>query len=270
MTETEGSGSDVPFEEPEQPAEPAEASAGELVAVDADVVSLFGPGGVEVALARVERYADALKAFVKEHELTLEMEDGSDYVLTPGWEALGQMLGIFAAVEQTERVEGGWKARAFAHRFGERLTAREAICLRAEFGKERKPEMELHAMAQTRACRNALKAALNIVVNAAGFDTAPPEERPATPRQRAMLFAILNRLERLYPRGRGGWKAWTTDATMRRYGKRISGLNRRQMGTVIDGMGKLAGDLAETPRADRSFEPEALDEELADADRSEP
>ena len=42
------------------------------------------------------------------------MEDGTDYLTLPAWEGLGQILGVFAIIESTERVEGGWKARAVA------------------------------------------------------------------------------------------------------------------------------------------------------------
>jgi hypothetical protein len=225
---------EVPFE-----GEPEDDGGGELgreLVPSGELVSLFGHGGPDQALATVEIYADAFKRFVKDHELTLEMEDGADYVLSPGWEALGQLTGVFAEIEWTEPAPGGWKARAFAHRpsTGERWTSREAVATRAEIGKKYKPDSDLLSMAQTRATRNALRAALSVVVNAAGFDSAPPEERQHSPKQRAMLFAIFQQLEQEQPRGKDGWKDWATNGTLRRFGKRISGLNRQEMTFTIE------------------------------------
>lgn len=226
---------DIPFEGPNESATPGTA----LAPIDAPI-SLFGMVDANDALTHVEAYANVLKDFVKAHDLTLEMEDGTDYLTLPAWEALGQMIGVFAEVEWTEQIQGGWKARAVAHtRSGERLTAREGICMKSEMGRNYKPEFDLHGMAQTRACRNALKAALSIVVNAAGYDTTDPAEKPMSPKQRAMLFKTFERLEKHKPRGKNGWKEWTTAATLKKYGKRISGLNRAEASEVIDGMVKL-------------------------------
>ena len=257
---------DIPFELPDsEPA--AEPVRGELVPMNGDLVSVVGPGGPDDALERVEAYATALTDFVKAHELTLEMEDGSHYLLSPAWEALGQLTGYFAVVQEVTPIPQGWRARAVVHqpaRGDTPVTAREAICTRQEFGRERKPDSEIHAMAQTRACRNALRAALSIIPNTAGFDSTPLEERPASPRQRALLFAILKRLDRLDPKGRDGWKNWVTDRTLRRFGKRISGLNREQMRSVIDAMQQRADELAELPKEDRAAAFEPTDDELAE------
>lgn len=265
---------DIPFEtengdEPSAGAEPSTA----LDIVDGDLVSVVGAVGLEEALERVEQYATALTDFVKAHELTLEMEDGTPYLLSPAWEALGQLTGYYALVEWTKPIQNGWEARAIVHKpsttdAAELLTytARHGICTRAEFGRDRKPEHELHAMAQTRACRNALRACLSIIPNSAGFDSTPMEERPASPRQRAMLFAILNRMNRLQPRGRDGWKNEVTKRTEKQFGKRISGLTREQMRRVIERMQQEADELAGTPKAERSsFEPSEA--EIADAER---
>lgn len=253
---------DVPFEgEIDEP----ETTGRELVPAG-ELVSLFGSGGPDAALATVEVYADAFKRFVKEHELTLEMEDGADYVLSPGWEALGQMTGVFAEIEWTEPAPAGWKARAFAHRpsTGERWTSREALATRGEPGKKWKSDSELVAMAQTRAARNALRAALSVVVNAAGFDSAPPEERQHSPRQRGMLFALFAQLEVLQPRGKDGWKDWATNGTLSRFGKRISNLNRQEMTFTIERTKQV---LAEMQSDGDGYEP--TDVELAEAEAME-
>jgi hypothetical protein len=242
----------------------SEGSSREMVPAG-ELVSLFGHGGPDQALATVEIYADAFKRFVKEHELTLEMEDGADYVLSPGWEALGQMTGVFAEIEWTEPAPTGWKARAFAHRpsTGERWTSREAVATRAEPGKKFKSDSELLSMAQTRATRNALRAALSVVVNAAGFDSAPPEERAHSPRQRGMLFAIFQQLEQEQPRGKDGWKDWATRGTLSRFGKRISGLNRQEMTFTIERAKQVLAEL----QGGNGYEP--TDAELAEAEGME-
>lgn len=243
----------VDVDGPDVSFEPAADGSQEVAVRPSQEISLFGPGGPEVALARVEDYANHLKEFVKAHDLTLEMEDGSDYLLTPAWEALGQMLGIFAEVELCEPFKDGWHARAFAHRYGERLTARYGLCLRSEIGKQYKPETELEAMAQTRACRNALKAAMNIVVNAAGYDAAPAEERTMTPKQRGHIFAMLAQLQKLQPKaGKDGWKNWLTDATLKRFGQRLSGLNRLQAIQVEQGLEKMIEELTHKDAGERT------------------
>lgn len=240
---------DIPFEGTDNP------KPGTDISPISAPVSLFGMVDANDALVHVEQYANALKEFVKAHDLTLEMEDGTDYLTLPAWEALGQMIGVFAEVEWTEQLVGGWKARAVAHtRSGERLTAREGICMKAEMGRNYKPEFDLHGMAQTRACRNALKAALSIVVNAAGYDTTDPAEKAMSPKQRAMLFKMFERLEKYKPRGKNGWKDWTTNATQKKYGKRISGLNRGEASEVIDGMAKLL-DKYKSGEAREDFQP---------------
>ena len=224
---------DIPFE-----LDDINQDAGELAIVETELVSMFGRHGPREAMALVEEYADTFKRFIVDHELTLEMEDGSHYVLAPGWEAGGQLNGVFTEIEWTQPVDGGWKARAYAHRpqTGERWSSREAVCMRSETGKRYKSDSDLIGQAQTRAARNALRASISIIVNAAGFDSAPPEERPASPKQRAALFALLNQLEQIEPRGKDGWKNQVTNWTITKFGVRISGLNRGQMGSVIDGM----------------------------------
>jgi hypothetical protein len=233
---------------------PQEPPGGELVPTG-ELVSLYGRGGPEAALGTLERYADAIKQFVVEHDLTLEMEDGTRYVLSTGWEADGQLHGVFTEIEWTQEIADGWKARAYAHRpaTGERWTSREAVATRKEQGKRYKPDTDLIGLAQTRAARNALKAALSITITAAGFDAAPPEERRHSPKQRAMLFALFAQLEQVRPRGKvtgdtgrqeDGWKVWATKGTLATYGKRISELNRQEMGWTIDRVQQVYDDLS--------------------------
>lgn len=242
---------DVPFvpepdQEPEVEVEQPEEMA--LEVRPAGGLGLFGTGSPAEQLYAVEQAATALKQFVVDHDLTLEMEDGTDYLTLPAWEGLGQIVGVFAKVEWTEQISGGWKARALATtRAGEVLTSREALCLRAEPGRQYKPESELHAMAQSRATRNALNAALSIIANAAGYDAAPLDERPMAPKQRAQLFVLLTRLDVLQPKGKNGWKDWTTERTLRRFGKRISGLNRAEARQVIAGMQRLLDEMEAQP-----------------------
>lgn len=256
-------------DEDEIPFEGADDKPGELVVANNgnDIVTLFGTGGPEMVLAKVEQYATAIKDFIVAHDLALEMEDGTQYPVAEAWEGLGQMMGVYAVVESTEQLQGGWKARAFTHRHGERLTAREAVCMRAEPGKNYDSESAIQGMAETRACRKALKSALNLVVNAAGY-TTPADEKSMSPKSRAMLFACLTRIEQLKPRGgknASGWKDWVTAATMKRYGKRISGLNQREANEVITGMLRLEEELKEQVEGGTVDDFQPSEDELAEA-----
>ena len=261
---------DIPFtvDEDEEPEPIASMPSTELVPTE--LVSVFGRGGPEQALAAVESYATAMRSFITAHDLALEMEDGSLYVTAPGVEATGQLTGWFAEVEWTERIEGGWKARAYAHQpvTGRRSASREAVCTRSEKGKKWKSESDLLSLAQTRACRKALGATLSIIWNAAGYESAAPEEKPHTPKQRAMLFALLAQLQTVKPKRKvdneDGWKHWTSQGTLGRYGKRISGLNRAEMTEVIERVKQVHDDLTANGNG---HEPTA--EELAEAEAIE-
>lgn len=259
---------DIPFDVDDEPEPEAAETSTELVPAGGQLVNLFGSGGPEEALEAVEKYADAFRKFITEHDLALEMEDGSLYVTAPGVEAGGQMTGWFTEIEMTEQIEGGWKARAYAHQplTGRRGASREAICMRAEKGKTWKPENDLLSQAQTRACRKALTATLSIIWNAAGYDAAAPEDKPHTPKQRAMLFAIFNQLQTVKPKPKvgkeDGWKHWATQGTLARFGKRISGLNRGEMTWTIERVKQLHEELSSN--GDGDYEPS--EEELRDAE----
>lgn len=200
------------------------------------IVSVFGTADVQMTLEKLTEFANQIQAFMKEHDLTLEMEDGSDYPLAEAWEGLGQMMGVYAEAEGLKRDGDGWVAKAFAHMNGRRLTARYGFCSRSEPGKKWKAEHDILAQAQTRACRNALKAALNIVMNAAGYDGGDPDNKAMTPKQRANIFALLKQIDTFEGKGEKAQKDWLTNATLRRFGDRISGLNRLQAAQVISGL----------------------------------
>jgi hypothetical protein len=256
---------DIPFVLDDDDAPPAAGTDLEL-APRAALVNLFGEGDVDVALAYVEMYATRLLAFVQAHDLTLEMEDGTPWLLSPGWAGLGQLTGTFAKIVHTEQIAGGWKASAIAVRRGDELASHDAVCLRAERGKNYMSDNELLQTAQTRARRGALKDCLSIIVDAAGIDSTPLDERKASPRQIAALMVVLEKLSRTKAskRTKAQWKDWTTEKTLARYGKRISGLTAGEWRQVIDGMQRKLDD-AEAASADpeEKFEPDA--DELAEA-----
>lgn len=259
VTETPAGDGGVPLES----AEPIAAGL-DLVPTSSRPVGLFGAVDAERALALVEEHATALKRFVLEHDLALEMETG-EWVTLPGWEALGAWLGVFAVVDPDTvvQIEGGWRAYARAvTRAGEVVGGEVGLCLRSEDGKRYAPEHDLCATAQARARRNALRSALSVVVSAAGFDTVDPAEKPITPRQRAKLFALLRQLSTLDDRGRSEkeLKEWVTQGTLTRFGKRISGLTRGEAKRVIDGVQRLVDE--RLPDEERSlFEPRKEDPE---------
>jgi len=242
---------DIPFEVDGELAEEAGPSEA-LELRTAPLVSMFGPGGPEETIAAIERYAQAMRRFITDHDLALEMEDGSLYVTAPGVEAGGQMLGWFSVVDTTEQITGGFKARAHAYQpdTGRTGAARDAVATRSERGKAYKTDSDLISLAQTRACRKALNATLSIIFDAAGYDAADPSEKPHTPKQRAMLFALFAQLDQVKRKGKDGWKDWATQGTLARFGKRISGLNRAEMTETIERVKQVHEELTGSPNGD--------------------
>lgn len=264
---------DIPFElEDEQPDDPAAEPSTDLAVPSSQLVGLFGQSGPRETFQAIEMYATELREFLDQHDLALEMEDGSLYVTAPGVEAGGQLTGWFAEVDWTEQIPNGWKARAHAQQpdTGRRGGSREAVALRTEPGKKWKSESDLQSLAQTRACRKALNATIGIIWNAAGYD-ADPEEKPANPKQRALLFVLFEQLGQLDGPGKEWWKDWATRGSLSRFGKRISGLSRGEMTWLIE---RMKRELEERSRVDED-EPydgdgyEPTEEEIAEAEAIE-
>jgi hypothetical protein len=151
--------------------------------VDAEMVqpvgNLFGTTDPAEVVAKATATAEALMEVVHRKELVKKIK-GKDHILVEAWTLLGSMLGVFAVVEWTKEIEGGWEARAVAKTLaGQTVGAAEAECLRSESNWKNSDDYAIKSMAQTRAVSKALRAPLGFIVVLAGLNPTPAEEMPS-------------------------------------------------------------------------------------------
>lgn len=210
----------------------------EVAIPEAAPVTLFGANDPRDVVEAASRHAVVLKDVLKEREL-YKIIGKKAHVLVEGWTLLGSMVGVYAIVEWTRRLEDpeGWEARAVARtRSGDVVGAAEAQCTRAEnmwsfepIGKngrklEARDDYALRSMAQTRAVSKALRGPLGFIVHLAGYQVTPAEEMPvidgqAQPTssggrkpsggQHAKLNAMCAELDKKAPRKDGSWEDYS-------------------------------------------------------------
>jgi hypothetical protein len=151
--------------------------------VDAEMVqpvgNLFGTSDPAEVVAKATATATALMEVAHQRKLVKKIK-GNDHLLVEAWTLLGSMLGVFAVVEWTKEIEGGWEARAVAKTLnGQVVGAAEAECLRDESNWKTSDDYAIKSMAQTRAVSKALRAPLGFIVVLAGLNPTPAEEMPA-------------------------------------------------------------------------------------------
>ena len=168
------------------PARSTELTA-ELTELEAPaaIVTLFGTDDPRAVVTKASEVADVLVEVVEAKGLVVRFRD-SEHMRVEGWTLLGAMLGVFAEVEYSRPIEDGFEARAFTHTLdGRRLTAGDGQCTRTERNWRTKPDYALRSMAQTRAISQAMRRALDFIVELAGYSATPAEEMegiaPATP-----------------------------------------------------------------------------------------
>jgi hypothetical protein len=145
-------------------------------------LTLFGTSDPIAVLGQASRVALALATVIKKQGLFTRIGN-KEYVHVEGWTLLGSMLGVFAQIEWTRKLEDGWEARATATAAasGAVIGAGEAQCLRSESTWARRDDYALRGMAQTRAISRALRGPLGFVVELAGFAATPADEMPSLP-----------------------------------------------------------------------------------------
>ncbi len=143
------------------------------------------------AITDIARKRGFITKFEQVNKKTGEVKTSEFYGLS-AWQILGMAYGVTPVVEWVKPVDGGFHARAIAQtRDGAMVGAAEAFCHKNEPGKGYKSPHDLAAVAQGRAERNALRAALGAILVLAGYDVPDPDA-PATKDQ----LAILHILER--------------------------------------------------------------------------
>jgi hypothetical protein len=250
-------------------AEFSEAPSMALESYSAQPLNLFGASTPRDVIAAAADHAAALADVVNRQKLFAIIK-GKKHVTVDGWELLGSMVGIYAVLEHTERIEiegtWGWKATVSARKADGSIVGRaDALCMRSEKDWSSRDEYALCSMAQTRATSKALRAPLGFIVKLAGFSATPEAEIPTTPEaapaattptttarpaaeaqgtpvdkastaQHRKYRAILAELERDFPRPDGRkWDDLST-AWMRRQfavGSHTE-LSKAQMSTLIE------------------------------------
>jgi hypothetical protein len=157
----------------------------ELATIDGEVIeeqqpiTLFGTTDPVAVVERASTAATALADVIRTRRLFKHIGT-HDYVFVEGWTLLGSMLGVFAEVEWSRVMEGGWEARAVARTLGGRTVgAAEAMCTRTEPKWKTSDAYAIRSMAQTRAVSKALRLPLGFIMELAGYSATPAEELTA-------------------------------------------------------------------------------------------
>jgi hypothetical protein len=150
----------------------------ELEVVGAAPATLFHTDDPVEVVEKAQRFAEALMRIVNEKNLKKRIGN-KDHIYVEAWTLLGSMVGVFAVIEWTREIDGGYEARAVAKTLsGQEVGAAEAICLRSESKWADRDAYALKSMAQTRAVSKCLRAPLGFIVTLAGMSATPAEEIP--------------------------------------------------------------------------------------------
>lgn len=148
---------------------------GEIATTTAPI-TLFGTDNPVAVVERASTIATALADVIKRRSLYKRI-GASDHVFVEGWTLLGSMLGVFAEVEWSRGVDGGWEARAVARTLaGGTVGAAESMCTRSESKWRTADDYAIRSMAQTRAVSKALRLPLGFIMELAGYSATPAEE----------------------------------------------------------------------------------------------
>jgi hypothetical protein len=141
-------------------------------------ITLFGTDDPVAVVDRASIIAVALADVIKQRHLYKNIGQ-SDHVFVEGWTLLGSMLGVFAEVEWSRPLDGGWEARAVARTLaGRTVGAAESMCSRSESKWKNSDDYAIRSMAQTRAVSKALRLPLGFIMELAGYSATPAEEIP--------------------------------------------------------------------------------------------
>jgi hypothetical protein len=142
-----------------------------------DIFNERTPGTV---VKRYQEVAKAVAGVIDSTDLAVNIS-GRKYVRVEGWQTLGALVGVFASVAWTKRIQDdgrwGYEAEAIIHRLsGEHVSTASAECWSDEENWQGKADFQVRSMAQTRACAKAFRLALGFVMGLAGYEATPAEE----------------------------------------------------------------------------------------------
>ena len=148
-------------------------------------VTLFGTDDPSLVIERASAIATALADVIKKQGLAT-MIQGKSHVRVEGWTVLGSMIGVFPVLESCEAIEidgiDGFVATVNAQTMnGNVIGKATAYCMRSENRWRNADTYAVASMAQTRATSKALRIPLGFIMQIAGYETTPAEERDLEP-----------------------------------------------------------------------------------------
>lgn len=143
--------------------------------------TLFGTNDPVLVIEKATKVATALADLIDRQNLSMSIQN-KKYVKVEGWTVLGSMLGVFPVLRECEPVEidgiKGYRATVDAKTIdGNVVGSATAFCMRNESRWGRAETYAIASMAQTRATSKALRIPLGFVMQIAGYDPTPAEER---------------------------------------------------------------------------------------------
>lgn len=143
--------------------------------------TLFGTNDPVGVIERATAVATALADLIKKQNLSMRIQN-KEYVKVEGWTVLGSMLGVFPVLRECTDVEvdgvKGYKAIVDAKTIeGNVVGSAVGYCMRSESRWRTAEAYAISSMAQTRATSKALRIPLGFVMQIAGYDPTPAEER---------------------------------------------------------------------------------------------
>lgn len=142
---------------------------------------------------QMTKLAVLLKAHIKANQLSTPIS-GKDYVHVEGWQFAGGMLGLFAKIVSTKKIDivGEIKYEAEAQlvnlKDGSAMGSGFAICSNKENKKKSFDEYAVLSMAQTRAIGKAYRNSIGWVMKMTGYESTPAEEMPPSPEKVSAMF----------------------------------------------------------------------------------
>lgn len=157
-----------------------DTTTGELVSVPlTDTPAALTPAG---SLQLMRDAAAAFREINAAVSLYVTVQGGAKHLTIEGYQAVGLLIGITAAVTHTEREGDGWKATAQVRRLSDGMVvgSADALCSKQERRWSRSDDYAICSMASTRAQSRALRGVVAPIVKLAdpSIETTAAEEMP--------------------------------------------------------------------------------------------
>lgn len=161
-----------------------------IIKKEEDKITLFEFNNPSDMVKLAKSVSTILSSLIEDNELYVNIQ-GKKHVCVEGWTTLGFMVGVFATIEYTNKIERKaenkrrppivYEARAVAKRAdGTIIGSADAMCSSYEKNWNNKDEYAIRSMAQTRAISKALRIPLGWIMHLSGYNATPAEEMTFT------------------------------------------------------------------------------------------